>query len=92
MAHQVDSEAVHEYSTGEWLTMQYKKRISCKEIVDLYPAHDPIYIEPKEKYGVENIRYREYNAAGSNWIKRPMPIHIHWYMTLYSKKQTWTGE
>ena len=38
-------------------------------------THDPIYIEQKEKYGVENIRYREYNAAGNNWIKRPMPIH-----------------
>ena len=55
--------------------MQHKKRISCKEIVDLYPAHDPIFVEQKKMFGQENIRYQGYNAVGNNWIMRPWPIH-----------------
>jgi hypothetical protein len=50
--------------------------ITCKETVDLCPAHDPIHMNPKQKYGVENIRYRDFRATDSMWIKRPSPIHV----------------
>jgi hypothetical protein len=70
---EVDRELGQELSTDNGVI--YNRRMSCKEIVDLYPAHDPIFVEQKNRFGQENIRYHGYNAVGNNWIKRPWPIH-----------------
>ena len=70
------------------MTDQGKK--PCKEIADLYPAHDPTYIEPREIYGVKNTRYQQFEAAGNNWIKRPTPIHsLAHDITLQERDVNW---
>ena len=48
------------------MTMTETTTTTCKEIVDLYPAYDPIHMDPKQKYGVENIRYRAFRATDNN--------------------------
>ena len=55
--------------------MMRTKGHTCNHIADMYPAHDPIHIDPKEKYGVENDRYGTYDASDNVWIKRPFPVH-----------------
>ena len=47
----------------------------CRDIVRLYPAHDPRDVEKQEQFGFKNTRYETYEAPGNVWIPRPFPIH-----------------